>query len=69
VAIADVRHSCYSVRYSLWRGLGRPSESLVSAGVPTPKSGLRFLQATFADNFPIGRPRELADLVDRVTRA
>jgi hypothetical protein len=47
VAIADLRHSWYSVRYSLWRGLGRPSESLVSAGVPTPKSGLRFLQATF----------------------
>jgi hypothetical protein len=35
VAVADLRHSCYSVRYSLWRDLGTPSESLV---VPTPEA-------------------------------
>jgi hypothetical protein len=38
VAVADLRNSCYSVRYSLWRDLGTPSESLVSAEVPTPEA-------------------------------
>ncbi len=33
VAVADLRHDCYSVRYSLRRDLGTLSESLVSAGV------------------------------------
>jgi hypothetical protein len=38
VAVADLRHNCYSVRYSLWHDLGTPSESLISAGVPTPEA-------------------------------